>query len=64
MIEDVICYVRKKLLETRDFLIASYCKRYILKDSFGEWGETRTRQNTLVKVWMNPRDEIRNTDKW
>ncbi|MBO7393826.1 MAG: NADAR family protein [Abditibacteriota bacterium] len=49
-------YVKKKLLETGDCLIVEDSP----KDSFWGWGKDRKGENTLGKLWMKLRDELRN----
>lgn len=49
-------YVKKKLLETEDYLIVEDSP----KDSFWGWGEDRQGENNLGKLWMKLRDELRN----
>ena len=48
-------YVKKKLLETKDYTIVEDSP----KDNFWGWGEERCGQNNLGKLWMKLRDEIR-----
>ena len=48
-------YVKKKLLETKDYTIVEDSP----KDSFWGWGKDRGGQNNLGKLWMKLRDEIR-----
>lgn len=48
-------YVLKKLLETKDYLIVEDSP----KDNFWGWGENRTGQNNLGKLWMKIRDEYK-----
>ena len=45
----------KKLLETKDYLIVEDSP----KDNFWGWGENRTGQNNLGKLWMKIRDEYK-----
>ena len=49
-------YVKKKLLETGDYLIVEDSPT----DSFWGWGEDRKGENVLGKLWMKLRDELRN----
>lgn len=49
-------YVRKKLLETQDYLIVEDSP----KDSFWGWGKEREGENNLGKIWMQVRNELRN----
>lgn len=49
-------YVLKKLLETKDYYIVEDSP----KDSFWGWGENRTGENNLGKLWMKLREEYRN----
>lgn len=48
-------YVKKKLLETKDYLIVEDSP----KDSFWGWGENRDGVNQLGKLWMKLREELR-----
>lgn len=48
-------YVKKKLLETKDYLIVEDSP----KDSFWGWGEDRKGENNLGKLWMKLRDELK-----
>lgn len=48
-------YVRRKLLETGDRLLVEDSWR----DDFWGWGPNRDGQNTLGKLWMSVRQEIR-----
>jgi len=48
-------YVKKKLLETGDRVIIENSWR----DDFWGWGENKTGQNMLGKLWMEIRNEIR-----
>ena len=48
-------YVKKKLLETKDYLIVEDSP----KDSFWGCGETRDGENQLGKLWMKIRKELR-----
>ncbi|MBR3132589.1 MAG: NADAR family protein [Clostridia bacterium] len=48
-------YVKKKLLETKDYIIVEDSP----KDSFWGWGKDRNGENNLGKLWMKLRDEIR-----
>lgn len=52
-------YVKKKLLETKDYLIVEDSP----KDSFWGWGLNRNGENRLGKLWMKIRDEIRNENE-
>ena len=47
-------YVKKKLLETKDYLIVEDSP----KDNFWGWGSSRDGENTLGKLWMKLRDEL------
>ena len=47
-------YVKKKLLETKDYLIVEDSP----KDSYWGWGEDRNGENHLGKLWMKLRDEL------
>ncbi len=49
-------YVRKKLLETGDYLLVEDSP----KDSFWGWGPNRDGENQLGKLWMKLREEIKN----
>ncbi len=49
-------YVKKKLLETGDYLIVEDSPT----DSFWGWGEDRKGENVMGKLWMKLRDELRN----
>lgn len=49
-------YVLKKLLETKDYYIVEDSP----KDPFWGWGENRTGENNLGKLWMKLRDEYKN----
>ena len=49
-------YVKKKLLETKDYLIVEDSP----KDSFWGWGPNRDGENRLGKLWMKLRDELNN----
>ena len=51
-------YVKKKLLETKDYLIVEDSP----KDSFWGWGPNRDGNNQLGKLWMKLRDEYRKLD--
>lgn len=48
-------YVKKKLLETKDYIIVEDS----LKDSFWGWGSERNGQNNLGKLWMKLRAELK-----
>ena len=48
-------YVKKKLLETADYLICEDSH----KDSFWGIGEHRNGQNQLGKLWMKLREELK-----
>lgn len=48
-------YVRKKLLETKNYTIVEDSP----KDSFWGWGIDRKGNNQLGKLWMKLRDEIK-----
>ncbi|MBQ2872419.1 MAG: NADAR family protein [Bacilli bacterium] len=48
-------YVKKKLLETKDYLIVEDSP----KDDFWGWGPNRDGVNQLGKLWMKLRDELR-----
>src|SRR5699024_511474 len=48
-------YVKKKLLETKDYTIVEDSP----KDSFWGWGEDRNGNNQLGKLWMKLRDEMK-----
>lgn len=48
-------YVKKKLLETKDYIIVEDSP----KDSFWGWGSDRNGQNNLGKLWMKLRDELK-----
>ena len=48
-------YVKKKLLQTKDYLIVEDSP----KDSFWGWGSNRNGENHLGKLWMKIRNEIR-----
>ena len=48
-------YVKKKLLETKDYTIVEDSP----KDSFWGWGPNRDGENQLGKLWMKIRDELR-----
>lgn len=48
-------YVKKKLLETGDYLIVEDSP----KDSYWGWGKDRNGQNNLGKIWMKLREEYR-----
>lgn len=52
-------YVKKKLLETKDYMIVEDSP----KDSFWGWGENRNGQNNLGKLWMKLREEIKAEQK-
>lgn len=47
-------YVKKKLLETKDYLIVEDSP----KDNFWGWGKDRQGNNNLGKLWMKLRDEL------
>ena len=47
-------YVKKKLLETKDYLIVEDSP----KDNFWGWGENRDGKNQLGKLWMKLRKEF------
>ena len=49
-------YVKKKLLQTQDYLIVEDSP----KDSFWGWGPNRDGENRLGKLWMKLRDEYKN----
>ena len=49
-------YVKKKLLETKDYLIVEDSP----KDDYWGWGISRDGENKLGKLWMKIRDEIKN----
>ena len=51
-------YVRKKLLETKDYLIVEDSP----KDSFWGWGSNRDGENRLGKLWMKLREEEKNKE--
>ena len=51
-------YVKKKLLETKDYLIVEDSP----KDDYWGWGIDRDGDNKLGKLWMKIRDEIRNRE--
>ena len=48
-------YVKKKLLETKDYLIVEDSP----KDDFWGWGVNRDGENMLGKLWMKLRDELK-----
>lgn len=48
-------YVKKKLLETKDYLIVEDSP----KDDYWGWGENRNGKNMLGKLWMKLRDELK-----
>ena len=48
-------YVRKKLLQTGDYMIVEDSP----KDSFWGWGPNRNGRNQLGRLWMKLRDEIK-----
>lgn len=48
-------YVKKKLLETKDYVIVEDSP----KDNFWGWGENRDGNNALGKLWMKLRSELR-----
>lgn len=48
-------YVKKKLLETKDYLIVEDSP----KDDFWGWGEDRNGHNQLGKLWMKLREEYK-----
>lgn len=48
-------YVKKKLLQTKDYLIVEDSP----KDAFWGWGPNRDGENQLGKLWMKLRDEIK-----
>lgn len=48
-------YVKKKLLETKDYYIVEDSP----KDNFWGWGPDRDGQNQLGKLWMKLRDEFK-----
>ena len=52
-------YVKKKLLETKDYLIVEDSP----KDNFWGWGEDRQGNNKLGKLWMKLRDELLEGEK-
>ena len=47
-------YVRKKLRETKDYLIVEDSPY----DDFWGWGKTREGENHLGKIWMQVREEL------
>lgn len=47
-------YVKQKLLQTKDYIIVEDSP----KDSFWGWGQDRTGENNLGKLWMKLRDEL------
>lgn len=49
-------YVKKKLLETKDYLIVEDSP----KDNYWGWGINRDGENQLGKLWMKLREELRN----
>lgn len=51
-------YVKKKLLETKDYMIVEDSP----KDSFWGWGPNRDGVNQLGKLWMKLRDELINIE--
>lgn len=51
-------YVKKKLLQTEDYLIVEDST----KDDFWGWGPNRDGFNQLGKLWMKLREEIRNQE--
>lgn len=51
-------YVKKKLLQTEDYLIVEDSP----KDAFWGWGPNRDGNNQLGKLWMKLRDELRNKE--
>lgn len=48
-------YVKKKLLETEDYMIVEDSP----KDDVWGWGKERNGQNRLGKIWMKIREEIK-----
>lgn len=48
-------YVKKKLLETEDYLIVEDSP----KDAYWGWGPNRDGENHLGKIWMKIRDELK-----
>ena len=48
-------YVKKKLLETKDYLIVEDSP----KDNFWGWGQNRDGENQLGKLWMKLREELK-----
>ena len=52
-------YVKKKLLETKDYLIVEDSP----KDSYWGWGPKRDGENKLGKLWMKLREEIKSKEK-
>lgn len=52
-------YVKKKLLETKNYLIVEDSP----KDDFWGWGPNRDGENQLGKLWMKLRDEIIKKEK-
>ena len=52
-------YVKKKLLETKDYLIVEDSP----KDSYWGWGLKRDGENKLGKLWMKLREEIKSKEK-
>ena len=51
-------YVKKKLLETKDYQIVEDSP----KDSFWGWGPNRDGENQLGKLWMKLREKLNNED--
>ena len=51
--------VKKKLLQTNDYIIAEYCT-----DQDTEWGldDSNNGENNLGKIWMRIRDEIKSEE--
>lgn len=48
-------YVKKKLLETKDYIIVEDSP----KDNYWGWGENRNGENHLGKLWMKIRDNLK-----
>ena len=49
-------YVKKKLLQTEDYMIVEDSP----KDDLWGWGPNRNGQNNLGKLWMKLREELKN----
>ena len=52
-------YVKKKLLETKDYLIVEDSP----KDNYWGWGINRDGENHLGKLWMKLREELRGGER-